>query len=232
MNDQRMARWLGPLALGFLICVVLGFFVLSSTDSPDQNASPATIVNYYAAHSTRELAALYVIGVGLGLLAFFVSGLRIALRAASGGHAWLPTTAFVGGLLYIGGFAVEGLLHFALIEAGYNRRPDIASTVNFIDNNGQVPTFLGLTVMALATGICILAGSTLPAWLGWLSILVGLVTVAGPVGFFGFLASPIWMTILGFTVAHRAAAPQQTPAGEAASTPDSTRGHRRLIPRH
>lgn len=233
MNDQRMARWLGPLALGFLVCVVLGFFVLSSTSSPDQNASSATVVNYYATHSTRELATIYVIGVGLALLAFFVSGLRIALRAASGGHSWLPTTAFVGGLLYIFGFAVEGLIHLALVEAGYNHRADIASTVNFISNNSQVPVFLGLTVMALATGICILAGSTLPAWLGWLSIVVGVVTAAGPVGFFGFLASPIWMTILGFTVAHRATAQQSVAASDAESAPDSAaRGHRRLIPRH
>lgn len=232
MNDQRMARWLGPLALGFLVCVVLGFFVLSSTSSPDQNASPATIVNYYSTHSTREMATIYVIGVGLGLLAFFVSGLRIALRAASGGHSWLPTTAFVGGLLYIGGFAIDGLIHFALVEAGYNHRSDIANTLNFLSNNSPVPIFLGLTVMALATGICILAGSTLPAWLGWLSIVVGLVTVAGPVGFFGFLASPIWMTILGFTVGHRALAPLSASASEAGPAPDSTRGHRRLIPKH
>jgi len=60
--------------------------------------------------------------------------------------------------------------------------------------------------------------------------------VAGPIGFFGFLASPIWMTILGFTVAHRATAPQQAATDEAApipaSAPDSTRSHRRLIPRH
>jgi hypothetical protein len=232
MNDQRMVRWLGPLGLGFLVCVVLGFFVLSSSSSPDQNASPSAIVSYYSTHYARELATIYVIGVGLGLLAFFVSGLRIALRAASGGHSWLPTTAFVGGLLYIGGFALDGLIHFALLEAGYNHRPDVANTVNFISNFSQVPVFLGLTVMALATGICILAGSTLPAWLGWLSIVVGLVTVAGPVGFFGFLASPIWMTILGFTIAHRATAERSAAAGDVEAAPGTARVHRRLIPRH
>lgn len=232
MNDQRMARFLGPLALGFLVSIVVGFFVLSGTNSPDQNASPTTIVNYYATHSTRELAAIYVIGVGLGLLAFFISGLRIALRDATGGHGWLPTTAFVGGLLYIGGFAVDGLIHFVLIEAGYNHRTDVANTLNFIGNNSQVPTFLGLAVMALATGICILAGSTLPGWLGWLSIVVGLVTVAGPIGFFGFLASPIWMTIVGFVVGRRATAPAESAADQPVSAPDSARGHKRLIPRH
>ena len=231
MNDQRMVRWLGPLALGFLVCVVLGFFVLSSTSSPDQNASSASIVNYYATHATRELATIYVIGVGLGLLAFFVSGLRIALRAASGGHSWLPTTAFVGGLLYIGGFAVQGLIHLALVEAGYNHRPDVAASINFLDNNAQVPTLLGLIAMSLAVGICILAGSTLPRWLGWLSIVVALVTAAGPIGFFGFLASPIWMTILGFAAGHRAPAPAQSAADQPAA-PEPTRTHRRLIPRH
>jgi hypothetical protein len=232
MNDQRMARWLGPLALGFLVCVALGFFVLGSTSSPDQNASPSTIVSYYSAHYARELATIYVIGVGLGLLTFFVSGLRIALRAASGGHSWLPTTAFVGGLLYIGGFAIDGLIHFALLEAGYNHRADVANTVNFISNFSQVPVFLGLTVMALATGICILAGSTLPAWLGWLSIVVGAVTLAGDAGFFGFIASPIWMTILGFTIAHRATAERTALAGEAEAAPVTARAHRRLIPKH
>jgi hypothetical protein len=36
----------------------------------------------------------------------------------------------------------------------------------------------------------------LPTWLGWLSIVIAVVGMAGPLGFFAFLASGIWILIL------------------------------------
>jgi hypothetical protein len=178
MSDERMARWMGPLALAFLVALVLGFFVFASSP-PNQNASAASVIAYYQAHGSAALAGIYIIGAGLVLLAFFISALRVALSEAGGGHTWLPTAAFAGGILFIGGFAVNGITHFALIQASHNSRVDMVRTLNFIDNNDQIPVFVDLSVLALATGAAILTGSVLPAWLGWLSIVIGVLPAIG-----------------------------------------------------
>jgi hypothetical protein len=49
--------------------------------------------------------------------------------------------------------------------------------------------------VTLATGLILLRSKMLPAWIGWLSIVIGVVGVAGPLGFFAFLASGIWILI-------------------------------------
>jgi hypothetical protein len=231
MNNERMARWMGPLATAFLVSMVLGFFVFASSP-PDQNASAASVIAYYQAHGTAALAGIYIIGVGLVLLTFFVSALRIALTEAGGGHAWLPTAAFAGGILFIGGFAVTGITHFVLIQASHNSRADMVRSLNFIDNNNQVPLFIGLSVLALATGAAILTGSTLPAWLGWLSIVIGVLPAIGGLGFIAFLASPIWMTILGFVIGSRATAAEAAEGTEPSASPHAVRTHHRLTLRH
>ncbi|RAG86446.1 hypothetical protein DN069_06445 [Streptacidiphilus pinicola] len=230
MSNERMARWMGPLALAFLVSIVLGFFVLAPS-APNQNASAASVIAYYQAHGTAALAGIYVIGVGLVLLAFFVGALRIALSKADGGHDWMPTTAFAGGILFIGAFAVNGVLHFALIQAAHNGRVDMVRTLNFIDNNSQVAVLLGVSVLALATGAAILAEASLPAWLGWLSIVIGVLPVIGGLGFIALLALPILLTILGFVIGNRTTA--TAAEGTGASTPRrTTRAPHRLTLRH
>jgi hypothetical protein len=231
MSDERMARWMGPLALAFLVAMVLGFFVFASSP-PDQNASAASVIAYYQAHGTAALAGIYVIGAGLVLLTFFVSALRIALSAAGGGHTWLSTAAFAGGILFIGGFAVSGINHYALIQASHNGRADMVRSLNFIDSNNQIAVFIGLSVLALATGAAILTGSTLPAWLGWLSIVIGVLPAVGGLGFIAFLASPIWMTILGFVIGSRATAAEAADGVGPSTPPRTLRTHHRLTLRH
>jgi hypothetical protein len=221
---------MGPLALGFLVSIFLGFFIFASSP-PNQNASAASVIAYYQAHGTAALASIYVIGVGLAMLAFFVSALRIALTKADGSGNWMATTAFAGGILFIGAFAVNGVLHYALIQAAHNGRADMVRTLNFVDQNNQIAVFLGISVLALATGAAILTQAALPAWLGWLSIVIGILPVIGGLGFVALLASPIWMTIVGFMIGSRTH-PTAAEAGTAETTGRTTRTPHRLTLRH
>jgi hypothetical protein len=214
MSNQRMARWLGPLALGFLVTIVLGLAVVSPQNQPGQNASGADVVAFYRNNGTRTWVAFYLVAAALALLTFYVSGLRHALREANETHSWLSTAAFAGGLIIVAGFAVSGATHIALIEAANNNRPEIASQANFLDQQYPVPVALGVFVLMLATGVAILAGSTLPRWLGVVSVVIAVVSALGGLGFLGLLATPIWLTVLGFVIGRRSMGGQEAEMGE------------------
>ena len=214
----------------FLLSLVLAFFVVGPTNSPGENASGADVVSFYRNHAGRSYASIYLVGIGLAMFAFFISGLRHALREANPTHTWLSTAAFVGGLVYIGGFGVSGVFHLMTLLASQSNRPDIAGQMNFVDNQYPIPVILGLFVMSLAVAGVILTGVRLAHWMGWLSLAVAVVALLGPVAFASFLAFPIWATILGFMCARGATAHAAEPM-EASPGPVARPRHR-LIPRH
>jgi hypothetical protein len=225
MSNDRMARWLGPLALVYVVALALAFFIIGANDNPGQNAPAAEVVRYYQTHGTRAWAQLAIIGVGLAAMAFFFSGLRDALRATNESHSWLSTAAFAGGLIYIAGFAMTGMNLVVLIEAAHNNRPEIAAQANFVDQQVPIMIALGLFVMTLAIGVLILAGSTVPRWLGVVFAVIAVATLSGIGAFPAFLATPIFLTVLGFMLGYGA-------EHHAATDTAKPRRAHRLIPHH
>lgn len=199
MSNDRMVRWLGPLGIGYLVSAVLAFVVLSR-NTPGQNAPAAQVVTFYRDHGTRETAAVWVVGIGLALLTFYICGLRTALRRANPEHSWMGDAAFAGGVIYVTGFAVIGITHYALVQAAHNGRVTLAGDLNFVDQIIPLPVLLGVGVLSLATGVAILAGSVLPKWLGVVGVLMAATTLAGPVGFIAFLVMPFYISVLGFVI--------------------------------
>jgi hypothetical protein len=54
-----------------------------------------------------------------------------------------------------------------------------------------------LPVMFFATAIVTLRYATFPRWLGWLSVLIGIVLLIGPIGWATLIfAFPIWVLIV------------------------------------
>lgn len=198
IRDRNMSRWMGWLGLGILILVAVGFVIGPTVN---ENALGPKVVSHYNSHQASGWASIYLVGAGLVLIVFFVSHLRGILREASGGRTFLPNAAFVGGILLIAGVAVTGAVIVALLLAAHNNQFTIARTLNFISENDELPMLFGAAVLTLTTGIAILAGSTLPKWIGWVSIVIAIVSVAGPISFIGFIATGVWFAVFGFVVA-------------------------------
>ena len=64
---------------------------------------------------------------------------------------------------------------------------------------------VGLSAMMLATGLCALQAAVLPRWLAGISIVLGVVAVAGPGGYAAFFAFPFWVVAVGISLARRQA---------------------------
>ncbi|HUI02829.1 MAG TPA: hypothetical protein VLZ77_04765 [Acidimicrobiales bacterium] len=204
MSDHRLIRMLGPAGLAILVLLFVGFGALSG-NSPGENASGASVVAFYRAHATDAYASLWCIAVAMGLLVFFGVVLRARLQEALSGNGVLPTVAFAGTLLLAAGVLAMGLIHEALVAAAHNNQAAIARTLNFVDSNETVALEFGVAVITLATGASIVARSSLPRWLGWLSLLIGVVACLGDIGWMGVLAFGIWLPVAGFVIGRRRA---------------------------
>jgi len=58
-----------------------------------------------------------------------------------------------------------------------------------------VPLVAGACVFMIANGLLTLRHGVLPAWLGWIALLIGVVSVT-PIGFIGFLATMGWVLVV------------------------------------
>lgn len=217
MSDQRMARLMGPLGLVVVVLVFLGFGPITGT-TPDEKASGAAVVSAYSQHGTRDMLGFCLVAVAVGLLLFYGSALRMKLRQAEGDRTFLSTTAFAGVLMAAAGLLVAGVIHFALLLAARNNLPDVARTLNFLDSNDFWPIQFGVAAITIPTGLSILNGSSMRKWLGWVSIVVGVVSALGPLGFFGLLAFILWLPVAGFIIGRHDPAAATKPAAVAAAT--------------
>jgi protein-S-isoprenylcysteine O-methyltransferase Ste14 len=210
MNELRMRRWMGPIGLLVPVLIVVAFGPLGG-GAPEENASGASVVAYYNTHMTKQWIAVYLVVVALAAMLVFVSQLRGVLRDTERSRSVLPNIAYGAGLLFVGGFLVAGMIQVALMLAAHNNEFAIAKTLNFLGSNNELPFIFGITALLAATGLSVLR-SSLPKWLGWLTVVIAVVCLAGPFGFFGILAAGIWVPVMGFVAGAKATStPPSTP---------------------
>jgi hypothetical protein len=193
---------MGPLGLLIVIAVFVGFGPLSGK-SPGENASGASVAAYYNAHVAMSWASIYVVGFGLALLILFVSQLRTVLRKAGGEQTFWPNVVFAAAIILVAGLILAGTFQVILILAAHNHELTIVKVANFVGDNDELGFLFGIALLTLASGAAILLNRStepLPRTLGWYSLLVGVVTCLGPLGFFGLFGFGIWLIATGFVI--------------------------------
>jgi MFS family permease len=206
MSDERISRWMGPLGLLIVIAVFVGFGPLSGS-SPGENASGAKVAAYYNSHVAMSWASIYVVGFGLALLILFVSQLRTVLRKTGGEQTFWPNVVFAAAIILVAGIILAGTFQVILILAAHNHELTIVKVANFVGDNNELGFLFGIALLTLASGAGILLNRStepLPRTLGWYSLLVGVVTCLGPLGFFGLFGFGIWLIATGFVIGTKA----------------------------
>jgi hypothetical protein len=209
------SRLLPLTGIAFVALILSSVFIVNT---PDSTASAGTVLAYYRTHGHVTFISALLTGLGIIFGLFFYGYLREYLRQDRATR-WLASTAFGGALLFATGS------FFALSD-----KPDVltaatAQSINLIQ--GDVRTGLmqaGLGVFYLATAAAILGGRLLPAWLGWVSVVVGLVAASVFLTFIAFIATALWVVtvaiMLSVKAAHERAEQQSTqPEPEYVGTP-------------
>jgi len=195
METSRLER-LAPLA-GVLFTVIFAVGFLSTGDTPDVDASAQEVIDHYDDSGPILLGALLLL-VGAVVFMFFAGALR--RRLADVGSEWLATVGFAGAAIYATGLGLFMSSQISLIDAADKELGDAAVALNVVDNDNFGPCAIGLAIVLLASAWHVLSTRSLPVWLGWLALVLGIIALAGPLGFIAFLAFPIWVLLVSVTL--------------------------------
>jgi hypothetical protein len=191
-----------PLSGIVFVALILVSFFLSST--PGSDASASTVLTYYRTHGNVTSASALVIGLGVVFGLFFFGYLREYLRQDRATR-WLASTAFGGILLFAAGGALSAGAYAALGDKPQVLTAAAAQTLNLIQSDGTNGLLqVGLAVFYLAVALAILRGRLLPAWLGWVSVALGLLAASLVLAFIAFLATGPWVVVVAIMLSVKA----------------------------
>jgi hypothetical protein len=213
-GQTRLWSRLGLLGGAYAALFVVALVLFGST--PGSGASGADVVKYYQAHRTAQIAGVFVIVVAIVALTFFLASLRRTLSQTDDGR-FLANVVTVGGTIYAVGIAVMSVLTLAMVDAAHHDLVGTAQTLNVLNGDTWLPVITGLSLLGLGTGIAVLRGATMPKWLGWASVVFGVLALAGPAGAIAFMLAPVWALATGIVILRGGARQEVTISSPAAS---------------
>jgi hypothetical protein len=191
MEGRGWARWPSLFGVVFVIVGALRLWVISG-DLPAVDAPGREVIAYYDENAGRESAASVMALVAALLLVLFAAHVRRIVLAAEGPPGYLAAVFFAGAIILATAIAVGEALHGVLTFDPTELTPAAAEAINALDRQFFFPTAFGFCVFLLGAGLAIVRLRLLPAWLGWVGIVLALVTLT-PAGYFAFIAALAWI---------------------------------------
>ncbi len=189
-------RWLALCGVIGALLIPIAIFAVDPIDSTASTSATEVMSLYHGDHTAGIVAAVMVALGGL-LIACFGARLRDVLAGGETGSGSFPMIAFGGGLIAAAGCQVAAIVHVALEEAVNHGFATAAQTLNILDGDMFFILFSGLALMLVGAGIATVRRAVLPRWLGWSAIAIAILTLAGPIGFLGFLLALLWIVVVG-----------------------------------
>ncbi len=190
-RSDRFAPWTGVL---FVVLVAAG--AVTAGNRPGAKASGQRVLSFYRAHHGSQQASAVFLTLGFIALLFFAATVRSYLHAR--GRGGLGSAALAGAAVLAVGQTMSASCTWSLADTWAHLSTSSAQTLNVIANDFVLTSSAGWFVFAIAAGIAIVRGIGIPTWLGWLSIVIGVlvVTPAELLGFLLFLLWTVLMTVL------------------------------------
>jgi hypothetical protein len=171
-----------------------------------QNSSATKIANALYDHRGRLLVITYLSVVYAAMFLIYLAKLYDLLRRDTDRTRFLGSLVLAGGALFIALHAVSdiginGLLGAKLASFGFHHDQGVSYTLYLLtyalDSVGDV---FG-SLLAFAAGVLVIGSGVLPRWLGWASILAGILLflqgfgLGGVIGSFGLV-----LDLIGFVL--------------------------------
>jgi hypothetical protein len=200
----QRAPWFGIAAV---VCALLAIIIGGET--PGVHDSTAKIVDFYD-DTGAQLTTSGFIALTALFFTFFAAALRARVREVES----LSTLIMVGGALFALGLAILAGIQFTitdLVDTDKHIDPGALQALNAANTDLFFPTVLGLAVFYFSTAVAILSTATLPRWFGWVTLVLAILSVAGPLGFLAFVLTLPWTLVASILLMRTPQATAGTP---------------------
>jgi hypothetical protein len=191
----RRVGWIHTL--GAIGAILLPLGLLFSFFTSEDTGDTAAELIAYAEDSSTDVWLLQILALAAPLLiGAFVASLRVRLRAANEAYQALTV---IGGSLFIAFFGVAMTLWAAPLLSGDELTTAGAEAYLAFDDAGWVLLGMsGISIGAMIIGVSLAALDlgVVPKWAGWVSLLLGVVSLATIVAV-GIFAWAVWLIAAG-----------------------------------
>lgn len=177
-------RWVAISGLVFVLAWVIG--LLMEPGGPATTASAIDVASYYRAHQAAQHVQSYLIdGVaGIALLTF-AAALHAVFRSLGEAFSAPASVVFGAGIAAGSVSLVQAAIGEAIVNPGLLASTDVSGVRLLFILLNEADTFKLLALALLAAVVAWLALQTrvLPAWIGWLGVLLAILLFVGGLSF-------------------------------------------------
>jgi hypothetical protein len=198
LEPEHRARWGPACGVAFVVVLAVTFLVFGNT--PNTDKTPLYVWTWYQknSHKTQVGISLVLSDIAIVFGIFFFGYLRDRWGRTDLGARLAPILLVGAGVFATGGLVFNGAL-IALLDEPKHMSVDTAQTLNFLQSDlGAAALVVGVSILMWAAAVIIWKTRILPFWLAIVSVVLALVALAGPLGFFAFFAMGIWILIVAF----------------------------------
>ena len=188
------ARLLALSGVVGVLLVVIAFVVLGG-DTPESEASGATVNAFYDSHQAREFIASFVLAAAAPFLVIFAVSLALALWPAGGSRKALWQFVLIAGGALAGlAFVITGMLLFVLTDAadqsGFSE--SALQALNVLSADAWVAFNAGLGVMMLGAAGSLFSRKAYPV-LAWIALVAGIASFIPFADFIALIVAGLWI---------------------------------------
>lgn len=200
-----MKKWsrVGSLSGIAFVALVVASNVLSA-GWPDDTASPAQVIDFYRTHQTGAQWGAVLTGIAIVAGLYFFGSLRSYLSRVTAVEKF-ASIGFAGAILFGVAGGIDAGVEWSLADVPGRLTPAAAQALNVLarDNLATGLFIAGLAALMLFYGIAMVRSSLMPRWLGWVSIALGVIALAGPLAFLVFVATAPWAIVVSILLYRR-----------------------------
>ena len=214
---EGFVRWAPLGGIVFVVLFVIGTLFLFS-GAPSGDDPPAKYRAWFASSSHRDRINVgwLLIGLGVFFLLWFIGALRRAVSNVDG-DGFLTSIVTIGGTIYaalaLTAVAVsQGIRTMSDDTFHHQVYPELIHAADDASWVIHASGAAGLAAMIIAASVAFMSRGIWPRWAGWLSIVVGILSL-GSIAFFPQFLWLLWLLIVSvalFSRPARYAAPVRT----------------------
>jgi hypothetical protein len=196
-TTRGLERWAALGGVLYVVLFVIGT-ILQFSGSPNGDAAPLKVIDWYSDSGHRDRLHIGWVLIGLGLFSFlwFLAALRQALIRLVG-EGFLPTLATIGGAVYAtlalaAASVSDGIRTMNDDTYRHQVYPPLVHAANdaayVLHSSGGA----GIGAMMIAASLAVVRTRALPAWVGWIGVVAGIIALASIV-FFPWFVIALWL---------------------------------------